>query len=179
MSQICRRWFISTRMYLIMSFWGRTKSHQNVPNLPPMIYFQAYVSQKEFLRAYEIAPKCPKFAANDLFPRVCNSEGVFEGVQNRTEMSQICRQWFISTRMYLRRSFWGRTKSHRNVPNLPPMIYFHAHVYWRKFWWQFLLISLLRSRGSLRLPRSLRAWIRIFNLHYKIWGMRKKLQIYL
>ena len=36
-----------------------------------MIYFHAYVSQKEFLRAYKIAPKCPKFAADDLFSRAC------------------------------------------------------------------------------------------------------------
>ena len=73
--------------------------HQNVPNLPLVIYFHAQVLQNEILESHEIAPKCPKFAAGDLFSRAC-----------------IC-----------------------------------------EFQWQFLLISLLRSRGSLRLPRSLRA----------------------
>ena len=133
MSQICRRWFISTLKFYRKKFWSRTKSHQNVSNLPPVIYFHAQVLQKEVLESHEIAPKCSKFAAGDLFSRTSITERSFGVARNRTKMSQICRRWFISTRMYLIVSFWRRTKTHQNVPNLPPMIYFHAHVSQSKF----------------------------------------------
>ena len=49
MSQICRQLFISTRKYYRRRFWSRTKSHQNVPNLPLVIYFHAQVLQKQVL----------------------------------------------------------------------------------------------------------------------------------
>ena len=66
--------------------------HQNVPNLPPVIYFHAQVLQKEVLESNEIAPKCTKFAAVDLFSRASITERNFGVAQNRTKMSQICRQ---------------------------------------------------------------------------------------
>ena len=113
-------------MYYRKKFWSRTKSHQNVPNLPPVIYFHAQVLQKEVLESHEIAPKCPKFAAGDLFPRACITERSFGVARNRTNFAA------------------GDLFSCACIC---------------EFRWQFLLISLLRSRGSLRLPRSLRARI--------------------
>ena len=129
---------------------------------------------KAVLESHKIAPKCPKFAASDLFPRASITERSFGVARKRTKMSQICRRWFISTHKYYRKKFWSRTKSHQNVPNLPPVIYFHAHVLQKEvlesheitpkcpkfaagdlfsraciceFRWQFLLISLLRSNN--------------------------------
>ena len=52
----------------------RTESQQNFLNVPLKIYFHTHVSQSKFLKAYENAPKCPKFAADDLFPRACISK---------------------------------------------------------------------------------------------------------
>ena len=57
-----------------------------------MIYFHAQVLQKEVLESHEIALKCPKYAAGDLFPRASITEGSFGVARNRTKMSQICRQ---------------------------------------------------------------------------------------
>ena len=53
------------------------------------------------LELHKFAPKWPKFVASDLFPRASSTDGSFEVAQNRTKMSQICRRWFIFTRMYM------------------------------------------------------------------------------
>ena len=54
--------------------------------------------------------------------------------------------------------FVWRTKMGTKRPKSAAPIYFHADVYEREFSSPFLLISLLRLRGSLRLPPALRAW---------------------
>ena len=58
---------------------------------------------KVIFESHEIAPKCPKFAASDLFPRACT---------------------------YYRTKFWSRMKSHQNVPNFPPVIFLTRMYVW-------------------------------------------------
>ena len=81
--------------------------------------------------------KRPKFAAVDLFPRACILENVtFElSHENQKKEAQIRRRWFISTRMYIGKcDFWVVSRKLEKIgPNSPPLIYFHAHVYW-KMW---------------------------------------------
>ena len=73
--------------------------------------------------------KRPKSAAPIYFHAQVYPEWVLFSVPKSEKIVQNTPARFISTRMYLG----------------------------KEFLWQFLLISLLRSRGSLRLPRSLRA----------------------
>ena len=83
-----------------------------------------------YFRSHEMARKKAPIRRPDLFPCGCMSEN----------------------------NFWDRTKWHEKRPKYAGPIYFHADVCRKEFLGPFLLISLLRSRGSLRLPRSLRAW---------------------
>ena len=77
----------------------------------------------------------------------------------RTKTCQNCPKFagpiYFHAHVYVRKSF--RTKTCQNCPKFAGPIYFHAHVYRKEFLWQFLLLSLLRSRGSLQLSHSLRA----------------------
>ena len=47
---------------------------------------------KAIFESHEIAPKCPKFAAGDLFTRTSITEKNFGVARNHTKMSQICRR---------------------------------------------------------------------------------------
>ena len=82
-------------------------------------------------------------------------------IRLRTKTCQNCPKFagpiYFHAHVYVRKSF--RTKTCQNCPKFAGPIYFHVHVYRKEFLQQFLLISLLRSQGSLRLPRSLRARI--------------------
>ena len=64
--------------------------------------------------------------------------------EKQKKEAQICRRWFISTRMYIGKcDFWVvARKAEKRGPNSPPLIYFHAQVYW-KIW---LLSSRTKSR---------------------------------
>ena len=129
------------------NFWDRTKWHEKRPKYAGPIYFHADVwantparfiftrmhVREQFLRSHEMARKNAQICRPDLFSRGCMSEN----------------------------KFWDRTKWHEKRPKYAGPIYFHADVCRKEFLWPFLLTSLLRSRGSLRLPRSLRAWINV------------------
>ena len=79
-AQICRRWFISTHMYIgKCDFWVVTrKAEKRGPNLLPLINFHAHVYWKMWLLSCRTKSrkKRPKFAAVDLFPRACILENV-------------------------------------------------------------------------------------------------------
>ena len=135
-AQIRRRWFISTHMYIgKCEFWVvARKGEKWGPNSPSLIYFHAHVYWKMWLFSCrtKIRKKRPKFAAADLFPRACILENVtFElSHEKQKKEAQICRRWFISTRMYIGKcEFWVvARKSEKWGPNSPPLIYFHAQV---------------------------------------------------
>ena len=81
--------------------------------------------------------KRPKFAAVDLFPRTCILENVNFELSHEKEKNeaQIRRRWFISTRMYIGKCdiLVVARKAEKWGPNSPPLIYFRAHVYWKRW----------------------------------------------
>ena len=67
--------------------------------------------------------------------------------ERQKKEAQIRRRWFISTRMYIGKCdiLVVARKAEKWGPNSPPLIYFHAHVYW-KMW-------LLSCRTKIRKKR--------------------------
>ena len=77
--------------------------------------------------------------------------------EKQKKEAQICRRWFISTHMYIGKcEFWVvARKAEKWGPNSPPLIYFHAHVYW-KMW-------ILSCRTKIRKKRPKFAAIDLFS----------------
>ena len=67
--------------------------------------------------------------------------------ENQKKEAQIRRRWFISTRMYIGKcDFWVVSRKLEKIgPNSPPLIYFHAHVYW-KMWFLSCRTKIRKNR---------------------------------
>ena len=131
------------------------------PNPPPrFISTRKYIGKLTFLFRVRTWAKKAQIHSPDLFLR-----------------ASILENW----------SFCLAYHNGQKRPKTAALSYFHTDGYEREFPLPFLLISLLRSRGSLRLPRSLRAWIRrcqkqkkkkqFVLLSKKLWNFYVKLTI--
>ena len=98
-----RSWVKQPTAYQLSWALSLKKREISVLNLPHGIYFHTHVVWKLTVLSWrtKMGKKCPKFAAQDLFPRACSMEiDSFElAYENGKKVSQICRTGFISTRM--------------------------------------------------------------------------------